>query len=321
MRWCTDRLNFGLASDGLSPLLFFWMFEMLPMNFCTTIGSFFVFFFFLFFSIDSKWKNRYSVRDILCPFLASRKINSFRLALFLYNPDPWRPRKLRLVSHELASTRILRNIIYESQRNRRRKKEIEKEWWETEEKERPVLLREPGKRKGSAAAGTVRWGGGGRLFLFTSSQVSVRRNSFSDISRFFRFFPPFFFYWNSHCVRVAVLLLLLGQHLTPKGLFFRLSVTRSCVTNSPHKSRKYITCRLRPGHPLLGDSHEYSCSLRRFPWFIFISFPRPLIRPLPPPPPCTEAPAHTVAHTRSQLPNAAAVGNTCERWKKKRKNL
>lgn len=160
-------------------------------EFCTTIGSFFFFFFFfLFFSIDSKWKNRYSVRDILCPFLASRKINSFRLALFLYNPDPWRPRKLRLVSHELASTRILTNIIYESQRNRRRKKEIEKEWWETEEKERPVLLREPGKRKGSAAAGTVRWGGGGRLFLFTSSQVSVRRNSFSDISRFFRFFPP-----------------------------------------------------------------------------------------------------------------------------------
>lgn len=93
-------------------------------EFCTTIGSFF--FFSSSFTIDSKWKNRYSVRDILCPFLASRKINSFRLALFLYNPDPWRPRKLRLVSHELASTRILTNIIYESQRNRRRKKRLKK---------------------------------------------------------------------------------------------------------------------------------------------------------------------------------------------------
>lgn len=33
---------------------------------------------------------------------------------------------MRLVSHELASTRILTNIIYESQRNRRRKKRLKK---------------------------------------------------------------------------------------------------------------------------------------------------------------------------------------------------
>lgn len=188
-------------------------------EFCTSIGSFF-FFSSSSFTIDSKWKNRFETFYAL--FWPAERLIHFDQR-FPIQPGPVEAEKVasslsRAGQHQNTN----KHYIRESEKQKE-KKEIEKEWWETEEKERPVLLREPGKRKGPAAAGTVRWGGGGRLFLFTSSQVSVRRNSFSDISCFFRFFPPFFFYWNSHCVRVAVLLLLLlllGQHLTPKGLFF-----------------------------------------------------------------------------------------------------